>query len=117
MHKLIGHINLAIILHQNCLYGTVKRTRNSIRNRYIQNGWGIAFNGASSSSFDNHFVRNAIIFGVDGTSSIHTNSHKNNFLVLGEGHNDDSDDSAGTVVKINSINFIKTNIKFFFNFH
>ena len=89
MHKLIGHINLAIILHQNCLYGTVKRIRNSIRNRFIQNG----------------------------TSSIHTNSHKNNFLVLGEGHNDDSDDSAGTVVKINSINFIKTNIKFFLNSH
>ena len=40
---------------------------------------------ANQWSYGNYFVQNIIIFGVDNSSSFHTGSHKNDFLVLGEG--------------------------------
>ena len=44
-------------------------------------GYGIAFDGAGSGSFDNDFASNVIIFGVDNSSWSHTDNSKNNFLV------------------------------------
>ena len=51
--------------------------------KYIKHSvYGIAFDGECSWSFGNEFARNSIIFGVDNSSSSHTDNHKNNFLVL-----------------------------------
>ena len=36
--------------------------------------------------FDNGFARDVIVFGVDNSSSSHSDSHKNNFLILVEGY-------------------------------
>ena len=64
---------------------TVKLTRNTIKSNFICNGRGIAFDTACSRNFGNEFARNIIIFGVDNSSSSHTDISKNNFWVLGEG--------------------------------
>ena len=45
----------------------------------------IADDEESEWSFDNDYARNVIIFGVDNSSSSHTNNLQNNFLILGEG--------------------------------
>lgn len=42
----------------------------------------IAFNGAGSWSFDNQFVRNALIFGADNSSSSHGNKNFIFFKIL-----------------------------------
>ena len=49
------------------------------------NGQGITFNGKIMWSFDNVFARNVENFGVDNTSSSHTNNQNNNCSVLSEG--------------------------------
>ena len=36
-------------------------------------------------SFDNDFAKNVIIFGVDNSSSSHSDNRRNNFFILGEG--------------------------------
>ena len=40
---------------------------------------GIAFDGAGQWSYCSNFARNVIIFGVDDSSSSHTDNPKNNF--------------------------------------
>ena len=72
-----------------------KLARNTIKSKFSYSGGGIAFDKASSWSFDNDFVRNIIIFGIDNTSSSHSENRKNNFLVLGEGPTDGTNDSIG----------------------
>ena len=57
---------------------------------YIING--IAFHGLGLCSFGNDFGRNGIIFGVDNSSSSHTDNHKD-FLMLGKGPTDDINNS------------------------
>ena len=57
------------------------------------------FEGAVSWSFSNEFARNVVFFGVDNSSSSHTDNHKNNFLVLGVGPTDDINDTFGTAKK------------------
>ena len=43
-------------------------------------GCGIAFDGFGSWRVGNDVTRNVIIFGVDNSSSLHTDNHKNYFL-------------------------------------
>ena len=43
-------------------------------------GYGIAFDGFGSRRVGKDFTRNVIIFGVDNSSSSHTDNHKNYFL-------------------------------------
>ena len=68
-------------------------------------------------NFDNDFTRNVIIFGVDNSSSSHTNNPKNNFLMLDEVPSDGINDSVGAAGKIFSIRFHKSNIKFCLRLH
>ena len=53
--------------------------------KYVYSGYGIAFDGRGSWSFDEDFARNNIMFGVGNSSSSHTVNLKNDFLILGEG--------------------------------
>ena len=73
--------------------------------------------GVGSWSFGNYFARNVVIFGVNNISLIHTDNHKNDFLVLGEGHTDVINDSIGTAATKFSVNFIKANTKFSLSLH
>ena len=51
----------------------------------MYSGYGIAFDGKGSWSFNDEFARNVIMFGVDNSSSSHTENCKNDFLILGDG--------------------------------
>ena len=59
----------------------------------------MAIDRASKWNNGNSFVQNAIIFGVDHSSSSHTDNCKNDFLILGEGPYHGVNDSASTVEK------------------
>ena len=55
--------------------------------------------GEGSWSFGNDFSRYVLIFGIDNSSSSHTNNPKNNFLVLAEGPTQGINDSTGAAEK------------------
>ena len=67
--------------------------------------------------FSNHCARNVVTFGVDNSSSSHTDNCKNNVLVLGEWSTDDVNDSAGAAEKRFIINSSKAKINFLFSLH
>ena len=68
---------------KNCLFGTVKLTRNADKSKFTYNGRGIAFDGEGLWTFANGFVRNVVYFGVDNSSSSHIDNLKNSFFSVG----------------------------------
>ena len=70
---------------KSCLFGATNVLKNRDKEKYVYSGYRIAFDGRGSWSFGNDFCRNAVIFGFDNSSSYHTDNHKNDFLILGEG--------------------------------
>ena len=89
----------------------MKLVRNAIKSKFIYNGWEKEFDGKGSWSFGNDFARNVVIFGVDNSSSSHTDNRKNDFLVLVEGQADGINDTTGAAEKKFRINFSKEKIK------
>ena len=53
--------------------------KNSDKSKYVYSGYEIAFDGIGSWSFGNDIATNVIIFGVNNSSSSHTNYRKNMF--------------------------------------
>ena len=96
---------------KNCLFDTVKLTRDADKGKFTYNGWEKNF-----WSFDNDTARNVIIFGVDNSSSAHTDNPRN-FLVLSKGPTEVIDVSVGAAEKKFSINFSKANTKFYLSLH
>ena len=62
-----------------CLFRATSVAKNSDKEKWIYSGCGITFDGTGSWSFNNDFVGNIIIFGVDNSSSSHADNCKNNF--------------------------------------
>ena len=63
---------------KNCLVGATIIVKNSDKEKWIYNGYGIAFDGNGTWSFGNGYARNVVIFGVDNnSSSFHTDNLKN----------------------------------------
>ena len=60
----------------------LKIVKNCDKEKYVYSGYGMTFDNAV---FDNVFASNVKIFGVDNSSFSHSDNHKNNFLILGEG--------------------------------
>ena len=102
---------------KNCLFGTLNIVKNSDKEKYIYSGYGIIFNSASSWSLGNDFAKNVVIFGVDNSSSSHSNNRKNNLFVLGEGPTYGINGSFGSSEKKFSNNFTKANTKFCLSLH
>ena len=51
----------------------------------MHSGYGVAFYGKSSWSFNDYIARNVImIYGVDNSSSSHTDNLKDDFQILDE---------------------------------
>ena len=88
---------------QNCLFDATNVAKDSDKSKCVYTDYGIAFDGAGSWIFRYGFARTVIIFGVDNSSS----SHTNNFLVLGEGPTDDINGSFGASEQTFSINLSK----------
>ena len=91
--------------------------RNEIISKFTYNGRGIAFDGEGSWSFGNDVFRNVVIFGVDNSSSSHTDNRKNHFLVLGEGPTQGINDSSGSAENKFSFIFSEANTKFCLSLH
>ena len=62
---------------KKCLFGAVKLTKNGDISKYKCSGYGNGFDGKGAFSHPSGgFGNNAIIFGVDITSSAHDNKKK-----------------------------------------
>ena len=72
---------------------------------------------AGSWSFDNDFTRNIIIFGVDNSSSSHSDNRINNFFISVEGATYGINGSFGSPEKKLNINFTEANTKFCLSLH
>ena len=64
---------------KNCLFGTVKLTRNAVKRKFTYIRRGVVFDRKGMLSFDNSTDRNIVIFGTDDTSSSHTDNQKKTF--------------------------------------
>ena len=82
-----------------CVFGTGKLVRKAVKSKFAYNDQGIACDGEGSWSFGNGFARNAIIFGVENSSSSHVDNPKNILLVLGKGPTDGINDTPRTAEK------------------
>ena len=97
---------------KNWLFGETNVVKNSDKEKYVYSGFGITFDSAGSWSFGNDSARNVMIFGVDNSSSSHSDNRKNNFLILGEGPILELMEALDHQKKKFSINFSKANTKF-----
>ena len=70
---------------ENCLFGSVKLTKNADIEKYRYFGYGIGFDRQSSFSIGNEIGKNVILFGVDMSSSIKIDNRKKDILILGKG--------------------------------
>ena len=89
------------------MFGATNIVKNSDKGKYVYSEFDITFDNAGSWSFDNDFAGSAIVFGVDNSSSSHSDNFKNNFLVLGEGTTYGINGSFGSTEKILLLNLLK----------
>ena len=78
----------------------------------MYSGYGVAFDGKSSWSFNDDFARNVIIFWVGKSSSSHTDNLENEFLILGEGDSFGINGSFDVPEEKCNINFSKAKPNF-----
>ena len=87
------------------------------RSIYIYSSYGITFGSTGSWSFGNEFARNFITFGVDNSSSSHTDIRNYNFLILGENPTYDINGRFASLEKKFSIAFNIANTKLSLSLH
>ena len=91
---------------ENCLFGSVKLTKNADIDKYGYSGYGIGFDRNTSFSVGNEIGKNVIIFGVDMSSSSKIDNRKKDILILGKGLTQGLE-STLSAEKMYSINFTK----------
>ena len=102
----------------NCLFWSVKLTKNSDLDKYKYCGYGIGFVSRSKFSLpDGSMGRNVIIFGVYLNSSVHIHNEGKDILILGEGPTQGLDDTTLTVEAKYPINFIQSRKRFVLSLH
>ena len=87
---------------ENCLFGSVKLTKNTDIDKYGYSAYGIWFDRKTSFSIGNKIGKNAIIFGVDMSLSSKIDNRKKDILILGKGP---TQGLEHTLSKMYSINF------------
>ena len=96
---------------ENCLFGSVKLTKNSDIDRYGYSGYGIGFDRETFFSIGNETGKNVIVFGVDMSLSTKIDNRKKDILILGKGPKQGLEHTLSEE-KLDSINFTKKNTKF-----
>ena len=99
-----------IFKFKNCLFRATNIVKNSDNEKCVYSRFGIILDSAGSWSFENDFVKNDIIFGIDNSPSSHFEDCKNYFLILSEGPT--SNGGFGSPEKKFSVNFTKTSTQF-----
>ena len=96
----------------------VKLTKNADTDKYQYSGYGIEFDRKGSFSFPGGgFGQNAIIFGVDMSSSVHVDNKKKDILILGKSPTQELGGNLLTAEKLYSVNFTVTRKKFCLSWH
>ena len=101
---------------ENCLFGSVKLTKNADIDKYGHSGYGIEFDRETSFLFGNDFGKNVIIFGADMSSSTKIHNRKSDILILGRGPTQGLESTLSAEV-MHSINFTKKNTKLCLSLH
>ena len=70
---------------ENCLFGSIKLTKNTDINRYGYSGYDIGFDRKASFSIGNDIGKNEIIFVVNMSSLSKIDNRKKDILILGKG--------------------------------
>ena len=70
---------------ENCLFWSVKLTKNADIDKYGYSRCGIGFDRKGFFSICNDIGRNVIIFGVDMSSSIKIDNRKKDIFIIGKG--------------------------------
>ena len=70
------------------MFSAVKLAKNHDIDKYKYSAYGIRYDRKGKFSFVNGFGHNAIVFGVDLSSSIHIDNKKKDILILAEGLDD-----------------------------
>ena len=80
------------ITFNNCLFGSVKLTKNADPDKYKYNGYSIGFNCGSEYLFtDGSMWKNVIIFEAGMSSSVHIDNKNKDILHLREGSTQELD--------------------------
>ena len=102
----------------NCLFGSVKVTKNADPDQYKYTGYGIGLDSRSEFSFAHgRYGKNVIIFGVDMSSSAHVDNKGKDILILGEGPTQGLDDTTLTAEAKYPINFTQSGKRFVLSLH
>ena len=89
-----------------------------IQIKYVYTGYGIWFNLRSEFSIRNGRVgKNAIVFEVDMTSSVHIDNKKKDISIFGKGPTEGLDDTKLTTEAQYLIMFLRSNWKFCSSLH
>ena len=99
------------------MFGSASLAKHVDIDQYKYSGYGIGFDRKGAFSFSNGFGKYVIIFGVDMSSSVHANNKTKNDLVLGKDFIQGLENTAIYAEKLYSINFTKTNTKFYLSLH
>ena len=91
--------------------------KNNDKEKWVYSGYGIASDGKGTWHFGDDFVRNAVICGVDNSSSSHADSRNNNFSVLRKVPTYGFNGSFGWPEKKIRTSFSKVNTKFCLSLH
>ena len=103
---------------ENCLFGAFKVTKNAGVNKYKYFGYGIGFDEKGVFSHPaGSFGNNAVIFGLDMSSSVHVDNKKKDILILGKGPTQGLGEHSLTAEKMYSINFSATKRRFCLSLH
>ena len=98
---------------KNCLFGGIKLAKNANPDKYLYKGYGIGFDTRVVFSLpDGSVDKNAIIFGVDMSSSVHIDNKGKDIFILGKYPTQGLNDTTLTAETQFSINYLRSNIKF-----
>ena len=79
----------------NCLFGSVKLTKNVDLDKYKYSGYGIGFDSPSKFLFTDGTMReNAIMFGANKSLSVHIDNRNKDILIFGERPTQGLDDTT-----------------------
>ena len=102
----------------NCLFGSVKVTKNADLDTYKYTGYGVGFNSRSAFLFiDGSYGKKAIIFGANMSSSVHVDNKGKGILILGEGPTQGLDDTTLTAEAKYAIYFAQSGKRFVLSLH
>ena len=100
----------------NCLFASVKPTKNADLDKYKYTGYDIGFVFHSEFSFaDESCGKNVFIFGVDMSSSVNVDNKGKDILILGEGSTQGLHGTTFTAEAKYPINFRQSGKRFLFS--